>query len=354
MKKVYIQSVGSVSAQRTFDNNEFLNEITEYHANVIPAIDPVYQDYIPPAAARRMAKGIKMSSVASKIAISEAGLENVDAIITGTGMGCLRDSEKFLSAIIDNKEEFLTPTSFIQSTHNTVGGQIALGLGCKGYNFTYVHSCISFESAMIDAKMQLELDEATTILVGGVDELADHTIAIHKVVKHVKPEAVSMANLLTSGTEGAVFSEGANFFILTNEKTKDTYAELVAVDTFNTLQKGELAVAALTVLLENNLSVNDIDLLILGNNGDVVFDDYYSVLSKEVFSETPQAYYKHLSGEFNTASSFGFWLASKILKTQSVPTVVCLNDLKTLKLDTILLYNQYRGQNHSFTLVRKC
>lgn len=354
MKKVYIQGVGSVSAQKTFDNSEFLNEITDYLDNVIPAYNPVYKDYIPPAAARRMAKGIKMSAVASKIALTEAGLENVDAIITGTGMGCLRDSEKFVSAIIDNNEEYLTPTSFIQSTHNTVGGQIALGLGCKGYNFTYVHSSISFESALLDAKMQLELNEASTILVGGVDELADHTVAIHKTINHVKSEEVSMANLLTSGTEGAVFSEGANFFVLSNENNKNCYAELVAIATFNTLPKEELTKAATTFLSENDLSVQDIDLLVLGNNGDVVYDDYYNVLSEALFSETPQVYYKHLCGEFNTASSFGLWLASKILKTQSVPDVVCLNELKTSKLKTVLLYNQYRGQNHSFTLVRKC
>jgi len=354
MKKVYIQSVGSVSAQKTFDNSEFLDEITEYYDTIIFAVNPVYKDYIPPAAARRMAKGIKMSAVASKIALTEAEVENVDAIITGTGMGCVRDSEKFVSAIIDNDEAYLTPTSFIQSTHNTVGGQIALGLGCKGYNFTYVHSSISFESALLDAKMQLELDEASTILVGGVDELGDHTVAIHRAINHIKLKAVSLGGLLSSRTEGAVFGEGANFFVLSNEKSDTSYGELVAVDTFNTLQKGKLIEAAITFLTQNDLKVTDVDLLVLGNNGDIEFDDYYRVLQDGLFSETQQLYYKHLSGEFNTASSFGLWLASKILKTQTVPGIVNLNDLSASKLDVILLYNQYRGLNHSFTLVRKC
>ena len=101
-------------------------------------------------------------------------------------MGCVRDSEKFVSAIIDNDEQYLTPTSFIQSTHNTVGGQIALGIGCKGYNFTYVHSSNSFESSLLDAKLMLQNDEANTILIGGVDELGAHTTELHKVVNHVK------------------------------------------------------------------------------------------------------------------------------------------------------------------------
>ena len=354
MKKVYIQSVASISSQKTFDNTLFLDEIITYTNNVVPAIDPIYKDYIPPAAARRMAKGIKMGVVASKIALADAGIDNVDAIITGTGMGCVIDSEKFVSAIIDNNEEYLTPTSFIQSTHNTVGGQIALDLGCKGYNFTYVHSGISFESALMDAQLQLSMDEATTILVGGVDELGEHTVKIHKLVNHIKPEMISSANLLSSKTEGAVFSEGANFFVLSNEKEAGSYAELIAADTFNTLNKTGLSEAIQTFLTEASMQIKDIDVLVLGNNGDVVYDTYYGELSTGLFTETQQVYYKHLCGEFNTASSFGVWLAAKILKIQRVPDIVELNAVKASQLNTILLYNQYRGKNHSFVLLRKC
>src|SRR5690554_3696017 len=212
MKKVYINSVASISPQKTFDNSVFLDEIIEYNDNVITAFDPDYKQYISPAAARRMAKGIKMGVVASKIAMEEAGVETVDAIVTGTGMGCMIDSEKFVSAIIDNNEQYLTPTSFIQSTHNTVAGQIALGIECKGYNFTYVHSAISFESALLDAKMQLENDEATNILVGGVEELGAHTTKVHRTINHIKPHPISISEMLKSKTQGTVFSEGADFF----------------------------------------------------------------------------------------------------------------------------------------------
>ena len=354
MKNVYINSVGSISSQKTFDNSEFLNEIITYNENVIPVIDPNYKDYIPPAAARRMAKGIKMGVVASQIALNEAILENVDAIITGTGMGCVKDSEKFVSAIIDNNEQYLTPTSFIQSTHNTVGGQIALGIQCKGYNFTYVHSSISFESAMLDAKLMLENNELNNILVGGVDELGDHTVAINKLINHIKSEKVNSLELLNSKTEGAIFSEGANFFVLSNEKQNTSYSEILAINIYNTLPKNELNNTVHAFLKENNANIEDIDMLILGNNGDVVYDAYYNELSSGEFANTQQVFYKHLCGEFNTASSFGVWLASKILKTNTLPDVVKLNNIKTSDFKTILLYNQYRGENHSFTLLRKC
>ncbi|GGG35507.1 beta-ketoacyl synthase N-terminal-like domain-containing protein [Bizionia arctica] len=354
MKKVYINSISSITAQKTFDNSEFLDEVIIHEDQVIFAVEPVYKDYIPPAAARRMAKGIKMGVVASKLALQEAGLEQVDAIITGTGMGCLRDSEKFLSGIIDNDEQFLTPTSFIQSTHNTVGGQIALELQCKGYNFTYVHGSNSFESTLLDAKLQLELDEAQNILIGGVDELGDYTTKLNKIIHHIKDEKTNSNNLLDSKTKGTVFGEGANFFVVSNKKQDTSYAEVVSVEMYNTLSQNDVAKTALNFLKENNLTVEAIDAIILGNNGDVEFDGYYNELTSTAFSNTQQVCYKNLIGEFFTASPFGLWIASKILKTQTIPEALKRNHLGTASFKNILLYNQYRGENHSFTLLKTC
>ncbi len=354
MRAVYINSVGSISSQKTFDNSWFLDDIIFHEDNILSVVDPNYKDYIPPAAARRMAKGVKMGVVASKIALNEANLDTVDAIITGTGMGCLKDSEKFLSAFIDNNEQYLTPTTFIQSTHNTVGGQIALGLKCKGYNFTYVHASISFESAVLDAKLMLDNNEANTILVGGVDEIGDYTYNLHKLINHIKPEKISSKDLLRSKTEGAVFSEGANFFVLSNDMQDSSYAQILDINTYNTLANTKITHIANTFLKENNLDIEAVDILVLGNNGDITYDGFYNELSSGIFNNTQQVYYKHLCGEFNTASSFGVWLASKILKTQNLPKAVKLNKIYTSNYKTILLYNQYRGENHSFTLLRKC
>lgn len=354
MKRVYINSIASISPQKTFDNTIFLDEITDYNDTVIFAQDPDYKQFIPPAAARRMAKGIKMGVVASKIAMTEAGIESVDAIITGTGMGCMIDSEKFVSGIIDNNEQYLTPTSFIQSTHNTVAGQIALGMECKAYNFTYVHSAISFESALLDAKMQLENGEAEHILVGGVEELGEHTTKVHRTINHIKPEAVSISTVLNSKTEGAVFSEGANFFVVSNVKKESCYAELIAVETFNTLRKEKVSETIENFLKENNLKITDIDLVVLGNNGDIYFDNFYTQFSEGILSKTQQVFYKHLVGENNTVSAFGIWLASKILKTQTIPEIVKINKINTAEVKTVLCYNQYRGENHSLVLLKKC
>jgi 3-oxoacyl-(acyl-carrier-protein) synthase len=354
MKKTYINGLGCISAEETFDTI-FLEKAEINENNTILALKtPVYKDFISPVAIRRMAKGVKNGIVASAMAMKEANVSTVDAIITGTGMGCIEDSEKFLKAIIDNKEEFLTPTSFIQSTHNTVGAQIALGLQCKAYNLTYVNASVSFESALLDAKMKIEEEESNTILVGGIDENADYTSSLFRLAGFIKKENEGLYNVLNSTTKGAVYGEGATFFVLENEKKSTSYAEILDVEIINKLEVNEVEAKMISFLQSNKLQLSDIDVIVLGFNGDVEFDDYYKILSENSFKNTPQVYYKQLSGEYNTASAFGLWVGAKIIKTQEVPEIISVNNLKKPAYKTILLYNQYKGIDHSFTLISKC
>ncbi len=354
MRKTYINGLGCISAQETFDT-VFLEKAEINENDTLLAVKPpVYKDFISSVPIRRMAKGVKNGIVASTLAIREANVATVDAIITGTGMGCIEDSEKFLKAIIDNKEEFLTPTSFVQSTHNTVGAQIALGLQCKAYNLTYVNGSVSFESAVLDAKLKIEEEETNTILVGGIDENADYTTSLFRLAGFIKKENEEPCKVLNPTTKGAVYGEGATFFVLENEKKNTTYAEVIDIEIINKLDVNEVGTKIIDFLKANKLQVSDIDAVVLGNNGDIEFDDYYKILSKNTFENTPQVYYKQLSGEYNAASAFGLWVGSKIIKTQEIPEIVSVNNLKKTTYKNVLLYNQYRGIDHSFTLISKC
>jgi len=201
MKNVYLHSAVSISAQNTFDSDGFLEDMKPISGNTVPAQYPNYKDYIAPSASRRMATGVKMGVSAATKALHNAQLAQPDAIITGTGMGCIEDTEKFLNTIIGNDEEFLTPTSFIQSTHNTVGAQIALGLKCKAYNNTYVHAALSFESALLDAQLLLQQEEAQHVLVGGVDELGTEIIG-H--VRHMEDAHTGGIQVPFGEAEGAI------------------------------------------------------------------------------------------------------------------------------------------------------
>lgn len=353
MSTTYINGIGCISAQKTFDT-VFLEEAQQNTTDtVLPLFAPAYKEYIATNASRRMAKGVKNGIVASTLALQEANLQTVDAIITGSGMGCIEDSEKFLKTILENKEEYLTPTSFIQSTHNTVGAQVALLLPCKGYNFTYVNGAVSFESALLDAKMQLDQNEVNSVLVGGIDENADFTTSLYKLVGKIKSEQEHPFDLLKETTTGAVYGEGATFFALENEKKDTTYAEILDVNIYSDLSAQQVINEAISFLAANQLTPDAIDAIVLGYNGDAEYDHYYKNLSDTLFSKTSQLYYKHLSGQYDTASSFGLWMASKIIKTQTIPESIKVNSVEKKSYKVILLYNQYEGKNHSFTLISK-
>ncbi len=354
----YINGIGCVSAQKTFDNEGTLfDELTTRQANVLPVESPDYTAYISRGASRRMALGVKMGTVASAIALREADIADPDAILTGSGMGCLIDSEKFLEKILDNDEEYLTPTPFIQSTHNTVGAQIALGLKCQSYNMTYVHGALSFESALMDALLFFgeSPHKKQNILVGGVDEWAPHTLKLYRLIRHIKEEEPDTMALLQTKTRGTIFGQGAQFFMLSNRQQEGSYARIRATDMASRLVAQNPEERLERFLSNNNLTIPDIDLVVLGNNGDIEYDGFYHKIQSSLFANTQQVYYKHLCGEYNTASAFGCWMAARILKEQQVPDVVRLNDVfdPDAAIKRILLYNQYRGEYHGWMLMEK-
>jgi len=342
MSRCYIQGAASISAQNNFAEDDFMTEVVAHTSNMAKAIPANYKAFISPAASRRMATGVKMGVAAAKMALQEANVTLPDAIVTGTGMGCIEDSEKFLKNMIDNDEEYLTPTSFIQSTHNTVGAQIALGLECKAYNVTYVHDAISFESSLIDAQLLLEEGEASTVLVGGVDELG--TLFI---------EQVALMEKRNSGGITVPFGEGAHFFTMSSEKSDTTWAELQDVITFSVASPAQVVERLHAFLAKNKQNIGEIDAFVVGINGDE-YDGYYQKLKAEFVVDTPCISYKHLSGEFYTASAFGFWGALRCLKKQKIPLAMLEDGIERSQYRTILLYNQYKGRQHSFILITTC
>lgn len=352
MSAVYINSASCISAQETLNENLFRNLKPQNEVSIIKAIDPNYKEFIPPAMIRRMSKTVKMSSIASHHALKEAGIEKPDAIIVGTGMGCSQDSEKFLKNVIDHHEEFLTPTYFIQSTHNTVAGQIALGLQCHAYNFTYVNTSSSLEFSMLDAKLQINEGESENVLVGSTDEQTERTMELYQLNSTIKKTEDLPCDFLNSKTEGVIWGEGSSFFVVGKNKTESSYAQLNDIQINNRLETDKVQEFIEDFLAKNNLTPHDIDAVILGFSGDSQSDGYYKK-AMDVFSDSAILYYKHLSGEFNTASGFSTFMACHILKSQQIPEVMMINSTKKESIKNVLLYNHLLGNDHSLVLLGK-
>jgi len=93
-------------------------------------------------------------------------------------------------------------------------------------------------------------------------------------------------------------------------------------------------------------------LVLLGKSGDKKTDASTETISNTLFATTAKGVFKHLCGEYPTASAFALWLAARMIQDQQIPEIVARNVPQPLK--TILIYNPYFGNYHSLILLRAC
>jgi 3-oxoacyl-(acyl-carrier-protein) synthase len=352
---MFIRATGNISPQRTFGHPAFLAEPVEFTGNRLTCTEPDYKTVIDLKYIRRMSRIIKMGVAAALECLQEAGISNPGAIVTGTAYGCMEDTGIFMKKLVENKEELLTPTSFIQSTHNTVGAQVALILSCHCYNNTYVHRGFSFESALLDAMLLLREKEAAQVLVGSADEITDYSHAILSRFGLYKARPSSNINLYKDRTKGTIGGEGAAFFALSNEPSATDYAVLNDMTTFyQPADNARIEEQIGQFLATNSISINEVDLVINGRNGDLHNDNVYDHLNGTLFKESYQISYKHLCGEYPTAVSFALWVASNVLKTKNIPAAFGATKVPPENIRNILIYNHYLGVHHSLLLISAC
>lgn len=352
---IYIKATGNISPQKTFGPPPFLSDLVEYQGSRMACIEPDYKDYIDPKLIRRMSRIIKMGVAAASHCLREAAIEQPDAILTGTAYGCLEDTGLFLSKMVEQNEELLTPTAFIQSTHNTVGAQIALMLHCHQYNNTFVHRGFSFESALLDGLMLLREQEANHVLVGGVDEITRYSHTILGRFGLYKRENISNKDLLYSATKGSMAGEGASFFVLSSQASENDYCQLQGLHTFYKpagIQEIENQIR--TFLAEHSVDLDEIDLILNGRNGDSTGDQVYQGLEQGIFQDRSSASYKNLCGEYPTSTAFALWLAAGILKTGNIPPSLPIGARPAKKIQKILIYNHSQQIHHSLFLLSSC
>lgn len=352
---IFLNGTGCISPQETAQGGPWLAPPREYEQVRLSTVDPDYKQWIDVKQIRRMSRVVKMGVGAANLSLEAAGITVPDAIITGTAYGCLDDTGVFLTKMVNQHEEMLTPTAFIQSTHNTVAGQIALLLGCNGYNNTFVHRGFSLENALLDAIMILKEGSAQHILAGGVDEITNYSHQVLSRFGIYKKTPVKTMELLNSPDSGTIAGEGAAFFTLGITKEPGTVAELSGVSTlYKPLWEGEVIGHIMKFLEDNNSTPADIDLIITGRNGDIDQDEIYEEVAAALFPEHAEACFKHLCGEYPTAAGFGVWLANAIIAAQEVPEAAVFFGRAPKQIKKVLLYNHHQGTHHSLVLLTAC
>ncbi|MDL2291662.1 beta-ketoacyl synthase chain length factor [Bacteroides sp. OttesenSCG-928-F21] len=266
----------------------------EEGAAYLKAQEPDYKEIIRnPALRRRMSRIVKMGVACGLQCLGDTPASEVQAIITATGLGCLADTEKFMNSLIDNNEQLLNPTPFIQSTFNTIGAQIALISGNRAYNMTYVDRQFSFEAALLDALLRLTEGDSQ-VLAGAFDEITE--------ASHYIQQRMGLYRKQIAG-------EGSQFFLLAKEKTTDALARIAPPQTFKADKE------SIDHHIEEYLRQQE-------------------VTPQEVVINRS---FKESCGTYHTASAFGIW--------QSVNQLQADGNLRY-----ILVHNQ-EGENHSLILV---
>ncbi len=319
MKPVYINGIGNISPQATF-NQSIDTQVATAEGGFFRCQEPKYKEFIKSKLLRRMSRIVKMGLATAKIAMEQAEGQTIDAIITGTAWGGVADTETFLETILENDERYLTPTAFVQSTHNTVGGQIALMHHNNCYNMTYVHGVTSFEASLLDAFLQIQENQIRTALVGGIDE---QTEKLHILLERL--DCASSENPM---------GEGAAFFVVSEEKTAASTAKISSVQTLFGIKDN----ATLERTMQAAFNLSEIDLVLTGSD------------TPAFMRQLPSKTYKQLCGDYPTSTAFATALAADTLKGED-------NAKQVLGLSSqpksILIYN-HQAPYHSFILLEQC
>lgn len=251
----YIKKVSTVSPIGDLGENLNLNT---FAANNFNAVEPDYKEVIANAnLRRRMNRMLKMGTYAAMKCLADT---DVDMMLTATSLGSISDTEKMLDTIYSSGETLGNPTAFIQSTFNTLAGNIAQLKSTHIPNVTFVNRGETVANALRYAQVKLSCD-ADNILYVSSDEKTELSETVLKKF-----------HLSANG----MYGEGSTAMILSSEKT-GALAEIVF---------SKCGIDVMSALKDLGMPMEDVEIL-----------DY-----------------KRWCGEYATALAFGVALAARMLE----------------------------------------
>lgn len=307
---IYIKAATQISMQQPLAEH-WMDSPVESHEPYVRSIDPDFRQWLSPLESRRMGKILKRALVTAQQAMTIAGIAQPDAVITGTGLGCIETTEQFLYQLCHEGEQMLKPTHFMQSTHNTISSLIAIHHHLHGYNTTYSHRSLSFDTALLDAFMQLRLGSIRNALVTGNDEMTPTYYRLLQRTGYV-------------GQPGQVPAGEASVAMLLTTDPAEALCEVEGVK----MHYGSFL----------QPPVRDVDLLVVGTNGAPRNDEFYRRVAA-LLPGVPCFSYKHLFGECYAASALGLYASAHL--------VACG------KARRLLFVNHSDGHNMSFVTLKK-
>ena len=321
---VYILDARQISVQQPL-SDEWMDKPLLYSDSYVRAIDPDYKQFFPANTVRRLGKILKRAMLTSKQVIEATGIQTPEAIITGTGFGCMENTELFLNAMVNEGEEFLKPTSFMQSTHNTISSLIAIDTGSHGYNSTYTQKSISFDLALLDAFIQLKGGLIKNALVGAHDEV---TPTFNILIQRIKNQNIFC-------------SEASVSMMLASQKSNQVSDFMCKIENIENIYRPDLH--ELQVIAAQ---YSDIDAIMVNS-------EQTAEISRRLFPDKKLLKFTHIFGQSFSVSGLGVYAAAMCLKQNRIPTHLFIkpNQQEMKCVRNILFYNQYENKNHIFILL---
>jgi 3-oxoacyl-[acyl-carrier-protein] synthase II len=319
--ELYINGTSSISA---FDSRQgFRIDIEDRFT----CIEPDYKLIIDLRQLRRMSRIMRMALASAIKTLEIAKVQTPQAVITATGLGCLDDTGNFLIKMCDPDNRMMNPTAFIQSIHNTMGGQIAMHLKSNCYNNTFTQDVLSFEHALLDTIMLLEEGIIENVLLGGIDELTE--------LKHELTSRLYKAQKVSEGYFGQ--GEGSTFFSLSAVPSRVKLATLILSQNSKHTDISDY--------ICNHLALGEKTLILTGKCGGNSVGDY--MLTELNIGTTPTINYKKYCGDYPTSCAFATWLACEVLQQKVVPNEIS-------QPEHVLIYHAYSDRPQTLIHLSGC
>jgi 3-oxoacyl-(acyl-carrier-protein) synthase len=327
-------------------------------------LDAATEADLPPAGRiKRMGRGQMMAIAAVRAALAGGNARpargGATAVSVGTAWCEEGDEIVFLDNLIRLGDKGAKPAYFVSSVKNALAAQLAIHFGFEGENQTFTHDALSFETALWHGAHLVAAGRAQHAVVCGVDALVE----LEEMRGHLQGRLAAATPLSPLGEtgQGTLPGEGAAAFVLAAPGTATTpLARLAWVRSRGPRQRApvltpadELGFVAQS-LADASLRIEDIDLALLGANGDPALDALYAEVASGLRARAPDlavAVYRHQTGDFATASALGCELAVRAVAGRALPgeARVLLGAPRTPA--RVLLYHVTRTGYHSTMVV---
>src|SRR3989338_3927769 len=181
------------------------------------------EEILGPKGLRNLDRTTKLALCAAKLCLDDANFqvteENTDdvGVVLGSTMGSVWSISEFDKEAIRNGPRAVNPALFSNTVINSPASQISIRFNIKGFNSTISSGFTSSLDALEYAGNFILMGRASTVLVGGVEELCEQTFkGFYKLefLSASKNGGQELSAPFDRRRNGAVLGEGAAILLL--------------------------------------------------------------------------------------------------------------------------------------------